>query len=79
MRGQILEGESIFTLIATFSSVMQVFTRVDVSPAPSIEQSAIISKRGRGRGRCRDFEGRGHGSIGSGRGSVGGGQTGCLR
>ena len=78
MRGQILEGESIFTLIATFSRVMQVFTGADVSPAPSIEQSVMISKRGRGRGRCRDFKGRGHGSIGGGRGSVGGGQTRCL-
>ena len=48
MHGQILGGDSILTLTSTFSRVMRVSTGSDVSSAPSIEQYAIISGRGRG-------------------------------
>ena len=46
----------------------------DVSHAPTIEQSAMISGRGRGCSRGCDFGGRG--SLGGGRGSYGGRQSG---
>ena len=69
MRGQILGGDSIPTLTVTFSRVMRVSIGADFSSAPSIEQSAMVSGRGRDRGR--DFGERGRGFIGSGRGSYG--------
>jgi len=72
VRGQILGGDSIPMLIATFSRVMRVPTGADIFSAPSIEQSTMISGRDRGRGRGRDFGGRGRGSIGGRRGSYGG-------
>ena len=50
---------------------MHVFTEADVSPAPSVEQYAMVSGRGRGRGR--DFGG--HNSFGGDRGSCGGRQS----
>ena len=48
MRGQILRGDNIFTLTATFSRVMCAFIRADVFPTPSVEQSAMVSGHGRG-------------------------------
>ena len=48
MRGQILRGDDILTLTVTFSRVMCVSTVADVSPALSVEQSAMIFRRGRG-------------------------------
>jgi len=36
---------------------MRVSTRADVSSTPSIEQSAMIFRRGFGRGRGQDFGG----------------------
>ena len=48
VRDQILGGDSIPTLNATFSRVMRVSTGADVCSASSIEQSAIVSGRGRG-------------------------------
>ena len=66
VQGQIL-GDSILTLTATFSKVMRVSTRANVFSAPSIEQSAIVF----GRGRDRDFGGRGCWFVGGGRGSYG--------
>jgi len=74
VRGQILGGDSILTLIATFSRVMRVSTGADVSFAPSM-QSVMVSGRDRGRGRGRDFGGRGRGFVGGGRGSYGGRQS----
>ena len=56
--GQILRGDSILTLTATFLRVMQVSTESEVSSAPSIEQSVMISGCDRGRGYDRDFGGR---------------------
>jgi len=56
MRGQILGGDSIPTLTVTFSRVMWVFTGADISSAPFIKQSAMVSERG----RDRDFRGWGH-------------------
>jgi len=47
VRDQILGGDSILTLTVTFSRVMWVSTGSDVSSAPFIEQSAMISGRGR--------------------------------
>jgi len=73
VRGQILEGDSIPTLTVTFSRVMRISIGADVSSTPSIEQSAMVSGRGRGRG-C-DFGGQGRGFIGDGRGSYGGRQS----
>ena len=67
MRSQILGGDSILTLTATFSRVMRVSIGAHVSSVPSIEQSIMISGCGRGRGRGRDFEGRKRGFIGGGR------------
>jgi len=64
VRGQILGGDNIPTLTATFSSVMHVSTGPDATTAPSIEQFAVVSGRGRGRGLGRDFVGRG--SFGGG-------------
>ena len=58
MRDQILGEDSIPTLTPTFSRVMRVSTETDVSSAPSIEQSTMVSGRDRGRGRNRDFGGR---------------------
>ena len=75
VRGQILGGDSILTLTANFSRVMWVSTGADVSSALSIEQSAMVSRRSKGRGRDRDFGGRGRGSVGGGRGSYGGRQS----
>jgi len=63
VRGQILGGYSISTLTSTFSRVMRVSAGSEVSSAPSIEESVIISGRGRVRGRNCDFGGRGHGSL----------------
>ena len=63
VRGQILRGDSILTSTATFLRVMRVSTRADVFSAPSIEQSAIVSGRGRSRGRGHDFGGRGRGLL----------------
>ena len=54
---------------------MWVSTRADVSPTPSVEQSAMVFGRSRGRGRDRDFGGE-RGSFGGGRGSYGGRQSG---
>ena len=55
---------------------MRVSTGADVTTAPSIEQSAMASGRGRGRGldRGRDFVG-GRDSFGGSRGSYGDRQT----
>ena len=74
MRGQILRGDSILTLTTNFSRVMRVSTDADVFPAPSVEHSVMISRRGRGRSRGHDFGG--HGSFEGGRGSYGGRQSG---
>jgi len=49
VRGQILGGDNIPTLTATFSRIMRISTGVDVTTF--IEQSAMASRRGRGRGR----------------------------
>ena len=73
VRDQILEGDNIFTLTATFPRVISFLLEL-VSLAPSIVQSAMVSGRGRGRGRCRDFGGE-SGLFGGGRGSYGGRQT----
>jgi len=61
VRGQILEEDNIPTLTATFSKIMRVSTEADVSHAPSIESSVMVSGRSRGcgRDRIRDFRGRG--------------------
>ena len=75
VRGQILREDSIFTLTATFSRVMRVFTGADVSSAPFIEQSVMISGRDRGYGRGRVFGGRGREFIRGGRDSYGGRQS----
>ena len=72
--GQILR-DSILTLTATFSRVMRVSIGADGSSAPSIEQSVMISERGRGRSRGRNFGGRGRGFVGDGRGSYRGRQS----
>jgi len=76
VRGQILGGDNIPTLIATFSRVMCVSTGADVTTTPFNEQSVMASECGRGCGRGyeRDFVG-GHGSFGGGRGSYSGRQT----
>ena len=73
VRGQILGGDSIITLTVTFSRVMRISTGADVSYAPSIDQSAMIFGRGRGRdcGRGSDFGG-GRSSFGGGHGSYDG-------
>jgi len=55
VRGQILGGDSVPTLTTTFSRVMRASTKTNVFSAPFIEQSAIVF----GRGRDRDFGGRG--------------------
>ena len=65
MMGKILGGDSIPTLTDTFSRVVRVFTGADVSSAPSIEQSAMYSGRGRGHSRGHEFGG-GRGSFGVG-------------
>ena len=62
-------------LTATFSRVMWVSAGADVSSALSIEQSAMVSRRSKGRGRDRVFGGRGRGSVRGGRGSYGGRQS----
>jgi len=54
--GQILGGDSIPTLTATFSRVMRVSTGADVFSAPSIEQSVMVSGHGRGHGRAAILE-----------------------
>ncbi|XP_020265126.1 uncharacterized protein LOC109840777 [Asparagus officinalis] len=65
VRRQILGGDIIPSLTATFSRIMQVFTGVssDTSapPPPSVDQSAMFSSRGKGYGRGRD---RGRDSVG---------------
>ena len=71
IRGQILGGNSILTLTTTFSRVMWVLIGADVFSALSIEQSVMVSERGRGRCRSRDFGGRGRGFVGGGCGSYG--------
>jgi len=63
VQGQILRGDSIPTLTATFSKVMRVSIEFAVSSAPSIEQFAMIF----GRDPDRDFGGRGRGFVGGGR------------
>ena len=63
VRGQNLGGDSILVLTASFSRVMQVSTRVDVSFALFIDQSAMVSGRGRGCGHNRDFGGPGRRSV----------------
>ncbi|XP_020243477.1 uncharacterized protein LOC109821726 [Asparagus officinalis] len=72
VRGQILGGDTIPSLTATFFRVMQVSTGVTsdtTTPSPpTMDQSAMFSNRGKGRGR-----GRGRDS-GGGRGSFGGRQ-----
>ena len=70
VRGQILKEDSIPTFTATFSRVMQISTRSDVSSAPSIEQSAMTFSRGRGRGRSHNFGGRGREFVGGERESA---------
>jgi len=75
MRGQMLGGDSILALTATFSRVMRVSTEFEASSAPSIEQSAIIFGRCKVRGRGRDFGGQWRGFAGGGRGSYGGKQS----
>jgi len=70
VRGQILGGDSIPTLTATFSRVMRVSIGADVSSAHFIEQSVMVSGRGRDRG-C-EFGGRGREFVGGGRDSYGG-------
>jgi len=62
-------------LTFTFSRVMRLSTGADVSSAPSIEQSAMVSRRGRSHGR--DFGGRGREFVGGERGLYGG-KTECL-
>ena len=42
VRGQILKRDSISMLTTTFSRVMRVSTRADISSTPSIEQSAMV-------------------------------------
>ena len=74
MRDQILGGDNIPTLTAAFSKVMHVSIRANVTTAPSIEQSAMASGRGTGRGRRRDFV-EGPGSFRGGCGTYGGRQT----
>jgi len=74
VRCQILGGDNIPTLTATFSRIMHVSTEADVTTAPSIEHSAMASGRGRGRGREHDFIG-GRDLFGGHRGSYGGRQT----
>jgi len=76
VRGQIMEGDNIHTLTATFSRVMHISVGADVTTAPSIEQSAMAFGHGKDRDydRGRDFVG-GHDSFGGGRGSYGGRQT----
>ena len=73
VRGKILGGDSILTLIATFSRVMHVSIRTNVSSASSMDQSTLYSGRGRGRdrGRERDFGG-GRSSFGAGHNVSGG-------
>jgi len=72
VRAQILGGENIPTLTATFFTVMRVSAGAEVTTTPSIEQFAMTSGRGRGRGRGRKrhfVEERGsfggHGSFGA--------------
>ena len=71
MRGQILGGDNILMLTATFSRVMRISTGADISYASSIDQSAMYSGRGRGGGRGRD-SGGGYGLFGAGRNFSGG-------
>ena len=70
MRGQVLGGDKNIILSVTFSRVMSISTRADVSTAPSIEQSIMAS----GRGKSRDFIG-GRATFGGSRGSYGSRQT----
>ena len=56
---------------------MQVSTGANVSSAPSINQSAMISERARGRGS--DFGGRGHGFVRGKRGPYGRRQSGSEK
>ena len=58
VQDQILEGDSILTLMAIFSSVLRVSIGADIFSAPSIEQSVMISGCGRGRDHCCYFGGR---------------------
>ena len=58
-----------------FLQVMCASTGADVSPAPSIKQSVVVSGCGRGRSHSRDFGG-GRSSFGGGCGSYGGRQIG---
>ena len=46
---ELKQGDNIPTLTATFSSVMHVSIGPDATTAPSIEQFAVVSGRGRGR------------------------------
>jgi len=76
VRGQILGGDSIPTLTATFSRVMRVSTGSDVSSALFIEQSAMIFCRDRDCSCGRDFRRRGCGFVGGEHGSYEGRE--CL-
>ena len=49
VRGQILGGDNISNLNATFSRVIRVSTGADVTTAPSVEQSVVTFECGRGR------------------------------
>jgi len=69
--GQILGGESIPTLTATFSRIMCVSTGLDVSHAPSVKQSFMIFRRGRGRGLDCNHDFGERGSYEGGHGSYG--------
>jgi len=72
VQSQILGGDSTPTLTATFSRVMHISTGADVSPTPSIEQSAMVFERGRGRDRDRDRDFGDRGSFVGDRGSYDG-------
>ena len=74
MRGQILGGDSIPTLIAAFSRVMRVSTGADVSSTSSIDQSACTLDVAEVVVRDRNFGG-GRSSIDTGRSFIGGRQS----
>ena len=68
VRGQILGGDSIPTLTATFSRVMRVSTGADLSFASSIDLSVMYSGCGRDHDRGRECDFRGErGLFGIGR------------
>jgi len=75
MWGSDIRGDSILTLIATFFRVMHVSTGANMSHAPSIEQSVMVSGRDRGRGRGHGCDFGGRGSFGGDHGSYAGRQA----